>query len=122
MHEAAHAAFRGGAGQCGGGRRLVEKVAIGHPAMRPIREVNDNLDAGEMPRPIGLRTDIANRLHRDTGNRLSRPARDTADHVTGPNERVAQRAANKAGGAGYEDSRQPALRPAPSGGRPSPAR
>jgi hypothetical protein len=80
------------------------------------REVDDNLDAGEMMRPRCLWTYVSDWAYLDSGDRLSRPACDADNGVTAPDELGAQPLADKAGRTGDENAcqgRSPPLRPRP---------
>jgi glycosyltransferase involved in cell wall biosynthesis len=78
--------------------------------------MDDNIDAGEMRRPIGPRPDIPDRTQLDAGDRLCRAARGAEDGVAAPDQLIAQGPADKAGGAGHQNAcqaRLPLPRPRP---------
>lgn len=59
MHKTLHAASRGGACQRRGGFCFVVRLAVPGSPVRPIRQMNDDVDAAEMPGPVGARSDVA---------------------------------------------------------------
>ena len=75
--------------------------------MGPSGEMNDGVDGGEMLFPCRVRADFPDRAKLDTGNGHSRAARQPAHAVTALDQPAAQRAADKAGGPGNHDLRQP---------------
>ncbi len=53
MHKALHATSRGGMCQRRGGFRVVVRPAVPGSPVRPIRQMNDDVDVAETSGPVG---------------------------------------------------------------------
>jgi hypothetical protein len=73
--------------------------------MRAIREMNHDLDPFEMPRPIGLRTDIADRSKQSTVDRFRRTSRSAENGMAAVHEFAAQCAADETCSTGHQNAR-----------------
>ena len=73
--------------------------------MRAIREMNHDLDPVEMPRPIGLRTDIADRSKQNTVDRFCRTSCAAKNGMAAVHEFATQRTADETGSTGHQNAR-----------------
>ena len=73
--------------------------------MGPIREMNYNFDAVEMRGPVGLRTDIPYLVNLSAGDRFCWTSGPAENGMVACDELAAQRPANEAGRAGYQNTR-----------------
>jgi hypothetical protein len=94
--------YRGARQNCGG-HSFVISFPVPHTAIRAVGEMNHDLDAIEMPGPVGLRTNIADRLELQAGDRFYRMSGDTQNRVAPLDELATQRAADETGRAGYQN-------------------
>jgi glycosyltransferase involved in cell wall biosynthesis len=74
--------------------------------MRAIREVDDDLYIVEMCRPVGVKTDRADRAKFSSGYRFCRTSGRAENVMAGFDEAAAQRATDETGCAGHENARQ----------------
>ena len=89
MHDAPHPGGGRGRGKACGGSGFAIGRRIETGAMRPVGEVNDDLDTAQVARPIGLRADIADRLECDASNRRCLSPRQPDDVMALRAERAA---------------------------------
>jgi len=106
MDEAAHSRTCSGARQNCRGCRLIPSRPVAYPTMRPIREMNHDLYAVEMWRPIGFRINIADCSESRARNRFRETSGQAQNGVAALHQVTTQCAPDEAGCPGHQDERQ----------------
>jgi hypothetical protein len=106
MDEAPHSGAPRSTRQRRSGLCLVRSGRLLHWAVRPIGKVDNAIDAVEMPGPVGLRADVADRPQLNPREGRRRAAGSAEHDMTAIGKTAAQRPPDKAACAGHEDASQ----------------
>jgi hypothetical protein len=108
VDQAPHSAVHGGARQYRSGLCLNRRRRISCRVVRPISQVDHNVDTVEVSQPVGLGADIADRAKFDARNRFCLAARYSENGVASLDEDAAERTADEPGCTGHQNARQTA--------------